>query len=192
MKTKVLKALSSVAALLFLGGCIVSSVYPFYNDKDLTFDPGLTGHWVKADATNEFWDFAATNGAYSLLVEDASSTNGFSAHLFKLKNYRFLDLLTTNRGDFMMPVHLITKVSTDNTNWSLHFLDYGWLATYLETNRVELRNVLVPNRTDDTNGGQMLYLTAGTRDLQVFLLKHADDTNAFGSGSDVELKRAGP
>lgn len=190
MKIKFLKFPAAGAILSVLAGCIVLSVYPFYTPKDLIFDPGLTGRWVKAASTNEFWQFADTGGKfYMLTTADNQDTNGFEAHLFRLKQYHFLDLLTTNRGEFQMPVHLISKVTRTDTNLSLQFLDYGWLTGLLETNPAVLRHIIVPEKPDDTNSGNMLYLTAETKDLQKFLLKHAEDPNAFNSNSAVELVR---
>ena len=196
MKIKTLKLIATGAMLSILAGCIVLSVYPFYTAKDLIFDPGLTGRWLKNGTTNEFWEFTADGkNFYLLTTTDDRSTNGFYAHLFRLKQHQFLDLLTTNREEFdrfQMPVHLITKFTRNGTNLSLPFMDYGWLAGLLETNSAALRHIVVPENPDDTNSGNMVYLTAETKELQKFLLKHAADTNAFGAGSLVELKRASP
>ena len=190
MKAKMLKFVATGVVLSMLAGCIVLSVYPFYNAKDLTFDPGLAGRWAKNGITNEFWEFTVSGEkSYVLTTTDTQDTNCFSAHLFKLKEYQFLDLLTTNRSEFELPLHLISQVTRTDTNLSLHFLDYGWLSALLETNPTVLRHIVVPEKPDDTNSGNMVYLTAGTADLQKFLLKHVGDTNAFGSDSAVELQR---
>jgi hypothetical protein len=190
MKKRILKLLAAGAVLSTLAGCIVLSVFPFYNEKDLVFDPGLAGRWAKDDSTNQYWEFTASGGKfYMLKTADSSDTNCFEAHLFHLKQYQFLDLLTTNRAEFELPLHLISQVTRNDTNLSLQFLDYGWLASVLETNPAALRHIVVPEKPDDTNSGNMLYLTADTKDLQEFLLKHVGDTNAFSSDSAVELKR---
>ena len=190
MKTKILKLIGAGAVLSLLAGCIVSSVYPFYTSKDLIFDSGLVGRWAKTGADNEFWQFADSNGKYyRLTTTDGQATNGLDAHLFRLKKYQFLDLLTTNRDQFQMPVHLISKVLRTDDNMTLQFLDYGWLTSLLETNPALLRHIVVPENSDNTNSDNMVYLTADTRDLQKFLLSHVEDTNAFNSGSAVELKR---
>jgi hypothetical protein len=191
MKSKLLKLTAAGAALSLLAGCIVLSVYPFYTPKDLIFDPGLTGRWVKVGHTNEFWEFAATGGSFYLLTAtDDQSTNGIDAHLFQLKQHQFLDYLVTNRDPYELPLHLISQVSRQDTNLSLHFLNYDWLVGLLQTNPAVLRHIVVPDRTDTNN--RMLYLTADTKDLQRFLLKHVNDTNAFNSDSAVELKRMSP
>jgi hypothetical protein len=88
----------------------------------------------------------------------------------------------------MLPVHLISRVTHTDTNVSLEFLDYGWLASLLETNPAVLSHIVVPDKADDTNGA-MVYLTAETGALQKFLLKHIADTNAFNADSAVQLNR---
>jgi hypothetical protein len=190
MKLKLLKPLAACATLSLLAGCIVMSVYPFYNDQDLTADSGLAGQWVNSTSSNETWQFTSSSPkSYMLITVDSASTNTFSAHLFRLKNYQFMDFLTTNRDMYVMPMHLIAKAERNGTNLSMHFLDYGWLSGYLETNPATLRHIVVPANPDDSSSDKMMYLTAGTADLQKFLLKHADDTNAFNSDSDKELQR---
>ena len=178
--------------LPMLAGCIVLSVYPFYNPQDVIFDPAITGHWAKADAAGETWQFdAAGDNAYLVTVKDSNQTNCFEAHLFKLKqsNTHFLDLLTTNRDAFELPMHLISTVTQNDSNLTVQFMDYGWLTRVLETNTVALRHIVVPQNTGDTNQGNMLYVTASTRDLQGFLLKYAIDTNAFNPASAINLNR---
>ncbi|HEX3626629.1 MAG TPA: hypothetical protein VH280_14535 [Verrucomicrobiae bacterium] len=194
MMAKILKLVAAAAALSLLAGCVVFSVYPFYMPKDLVFDSSVTGHWMESKSPNVSWQFDDVGGKYYLLtVMDTERTNGFEAKLFQLKNYRFLDLLTTNRDPFRsyeMPVHLICKVAHNGeTNLSLHFLDYGWLSDLLSTNPSALRHVIVPDEAGDTTN-HMVYLTAETKELQKFLLKHVDDTNAFSSDSAVELNLA--
>lgn len=192
MKTRTLKLAATIAVLSLLAGCIVMSVYPFYTPKDLIFDPGLAGSWAKTGTTNQIWRFAVRGEkAYRLGVVDDTETNGFDGHLFQLKRYQFLDLLTTNRAEYQLPVHLLAKVKRSDTNLSLQFLDYGWLAGLLETNPSVLRHVVVPANPEATNDN-LVYLTADTRDLQAFLLKHAADTNAFTGDSTVQLQRISP
>jgi hypothetical protein len=192
MKLKILKLVAASVVLSLLAGCIVESVYPFYKPEDLIIDPGLAGRWAEVGKTNEFWQFTLAGGkSYLLGVVDASETNGFEAHLFRLQQYRFLDLRTSNRVEYQLPVHLIAKVNRGDTDLSMQFLDYGWLAGLLETNPAVLSHILVPETPDGTNDA-MLFLTASTADLQAFLLKHAIDTNAFTAESAVNLQRISP
>src|SRR5262245_31731936 len=81
-------ALTAVA----LTGCILTSVYPFYNEKDLAFDSTLLGTWAKP-ADNESWHFDKQGThAYQLTLISGGKTNQLQAHLFKLQDQKYLDL----------------------------------------------------------------------------------------------------
>ena len=85
-------------------------------------------------------------------------------------------MLTTNREEFLLPLHLISE--GDPQRYQSVVATPGlWLqlASLLETNPTVLRYIVVPEKSsaDDTNSGKMVYLTASTADLQKFLLKHA-------------------
>jgi len=182
VNSKILNAVLAADAISVFAGCVVLSVYPFYTPKDLIFDPGLAGRWGDQNATNSFWQIsAAGNKAYSLTIVDEHSTNEFDAHLFQLRQHQFLDLRTTNRTNFQLPLHLVVKCERAASDLTVTFMDYGWLAKFLATNPAAVRHIIVPENPDDTNSGKMVYLTAETKELQKFLLQHAADTNAFNS-----------
>ena len=182
MKVRLLNGAVAVVAVLLFAGCMVLSVYPYYTAKDLIFDPGLAGHWGSQGSTNNFWQILAVgDNSYSLAIVDEHSTNGFDAHLFRLRQQQFLDLRTTNREDFQLPLHLVVKCSRSQSNLTVNFMDYGWLTKWLEARPDALRHVEVYEKPDDTNSSKMVYLTADTKELQTFLLQHVDDTNAFNS-----------
>ena len=162
-------------------GCVVMSVYPYYTVKDLTFDAGLSGRWAKPGATNGFWEFAPIRNKYYLVTTvDAQETNRFDGYLFQLKGQPFLDLCTTNRDGFnQLPLHLAVKVARSQDELQLAALNYEWLGKLLEANPATLRHIEVPEKPLETNSNKIIYLTADTRDLQKFLLKHQNNTNAF-------------
>jgi hypothetical protein len=174
-----LAALGLCAGLL--AGCVVMSVYPYYTVKNLTFDAGLTGRWAKPGDTNEFWEFVpSSDKSYLVTITDKDETNHFDGYLFQLKGHPFLDLCTTNRGDiYQMPLHLAVKVTRAENDLRLATLAYEWLGKLLEAKPATLRHIIVPEKPLETNSNKMFYLTADTRDLQEFLLKHLNDTNAF-------------
>lgn len=194
MKKKILQLSVAAATLSLLAGCVVllGSVYPYYTQKDLVFDPALTGRWFQAGDTNGCWQFAdAGDKAYCLTAIDDHETNCFEAHLFQLKHYQFLDMLTTNRAEFQLPLHIVSKVVRTDTNLSLQLLDEGWLSKLLDAHPKALRHLTMPAQAGSTND-QIFALTADTEELQKFLLKHAEDTNAFSSGSMIVLQRTAP
>ena len=57
MRKNTIVLLAAMAVLL--GGCLVTSVAPFYTAKDLVFEPALVGDWVEngKDADHEVWKF---------------------------------------------------------------------------------------------------------------------------------------
>src|SRR5437899_865493 len=54
------KSLHILVALflgIFLTGCVVSSIYPFYTNKDVAFDPALVANWTNTKEAGEHWNF---------------------------------------------------------------------------------------------------------------------------------------
>src|SRR5690348_16111402 len=47
----------SLAAVVVLAGCVVTSVSPFYTQADLVYEPSLAGNWMQAKGGSEVWRF---------------------------------------------------------------------------------------------------------------------------------------
>jgi len=166
----------AVAALL-LSGCI-PSVNPFYTAKDVVFDDRLLGEWpTKDNSEAQGWKFEkAGDDAYLLTITDEKGKGAFNAHLFTLKQERFLDLIpadceyATNQADLvafsMVPGHLLVRVSQIEPELKLAFFDFDWLEKHLKANP----KALAHHQEDDR-----VVLTAKTRELQRFVLKHLDE-----------------
>ncbi len=172
-------------AAVLLCSCI-PSVNPFYTNKDVVFDTRLPGVWrgvgVSSKDQPAVWNFepSGTN-AYKLTVTDNEGKQGqFDAHLFVLKQNYFLDLIprdcdyATNQADLvgfaMFPGHLLVRVSQFDPDLKLAFFDFDWLQKYLEKNP----KTLAHHQEDDR-----IVLTAGTRDLQKFVLRHLGEGELF-------------
>ncbi len=182
MKTRNLITVS-VAALL-LSGCI-PSLNPFYTDKDVVFDPRLLGEWQMKESSDEpqLWKFErGDDKAYKLTVIEKDSKRGeFNAHLFKLKQEFFLDLIpgnceyATNQADLvafaMYPGHLLVRVSQLEPELKLAFFDFDWLKKHLEANPKALAHQVEQK--------DRMLLTTSTRDLQRFVLKHLAEGELF-------------
>lgn len=181
MKTRKLIALAGLA--LCLPGCI-PSVNPFYTDKDVVFDPGLVGTWQEKgkEQKPQIWRFEkADERAYKLAVTEEQGKQGeFDAHLFKLKQDYFLDLIpnncdyATNQADLvaasMFPGHLLVRVIQIEPELKLAFFDFDWLQQQLTNNP----SILAHHRE-----GDRFVLTASTRELQRFVLKHLAEGELF-------------
>ena len=85
--------------LTIFGGCIVSSVHPFYcSTDDIIFDQGLVGRW-KADDDDEVWEFTllkekdATYTLYLVTINDDNEPVGvLLGALVEIDGRRFMDL----------------------------------------------------------------------------------------------------
>lgn len=174
------------SALLF-AACI-PSIYPFYTGKDLVFDNRLLGEWYEKGKTNDaqIWNFdKAEANTYKLKVtEGPGKTGEFSAHLFKLQEAYFLDLIPTDCdcqvslvNASMVPGHLLARVIEFEPDLKLAFFDFDWLQKYLEENSDAVAHYEQKDR---------LVLTASSAELQRFVLKHLNEI--FGQPGEMTRK----
>jgi hypothetical protein len=182
----------AVVALL-LSGC-VPSVNPFYTNKDVVFDERLLGEWQAKESSEEqqFWKFEkGDDKGYKLTVTDKDGKQGeFNTHLFKLKQEHFLDMTpancdyATNQADLvafsMFPGHLLLRVPQLGPELKLAFFDFEWLQKHLEANPKALAH-----RVEQKDP---ILLTAPTRDLQRFVLKHLAEGELFETPAELVRK----
>src|ERR1051326_4923914 len=120
------------AATTILTGCVVTSVYPYYTEKDLVNEPAVLGNWTNAKNLNETWKFEqTTNVAYLLTLAEPSRTTVMETHVFRLQGQLFLDIFSLEQDYHVIPAHYLQKV--DQTFPSLKFsdLDDAWLKSLL-------------------------------------------------------------
>jgi len=181
------------ATALLLSACI-PSVNPFYTDKDIFFDARLLGEWQEKDSDQpEAWNFEkADDKAYKLTTIDKEGKRGeFKAHLFKLKQEYFLDLVpsecdyATNQAELvafaMFPGHLLMHVTQLEPELQLAGFDYDWLQKHLEAKTKALAH---------HKEGDRIVLTADTRALQRFVVKHLGEDALFEKPGVMVRKRA--
>jgi hypothetical protein len=181
-----------IAATLLLAACAacIPSLNPFYTPKDVVFEDRLLGEWQEKEKPQdpEIWKFEKGDpNAYKLTVTEQKGKHGeFNAHLFKLKDHYFLDLIPTgcdyptNQADLvnasMFPGHLLAHVSQLEPNLSIAFFDFDWLQKQLTNN---------PSLLDHRREGDSFVLTASTRDLQRFVLKHLGSGELFSKPGEL-------
>ena len=174
-------ALGLVAAL-FVTGCVVTSVYPFYHPKDVIFDAALLGVWAEAAKTNadkETWTFEKIDDrTYKLIIVDGDKKTEYDARLFKLKEQQFLDCLPRERTEGGLPLHHLMRVEAVSRGLEFRLLDYGWLGKLVEKDPRAIRHIVVPKKADEGDGGDLV-LTADTAELQKFLRKHLKTADAW-------------
>jgi hypothetical protein len=182
-------------AVVLLSACI-PSVNPFYTEKDVFFDARLIGEWQPNEKSEEAeaWKFERAEGkAYKLTVTEEEGRQGeFTAHLFKLKQQLFLDLIpteckyATNEASLvaasMIPGHLLVRVTQIEPELKLALFDFDWLEKLLKAN---------PKALAHRAASETIVLTGSTRDLQRFVLKHLGEDELFESPSVMTRKADG-
>jgi len=134
----------------------------------------------------------STNKAFEVTITEQGKTGKFRAHLFKLKDSQFLDVIpadcnyASNQADVvaysMFPGHLLMRVTQIEPEVKFAACDYDWLQKYLEANPTILAHHTEYER---------IVLTADTRDLQKFVLKHLG-TNELFKDYGTMVRRAKP
>lgn len=175
----------ALAALLFLTGCVVTAVYPFYHLKDVVFDPALLGGWVEADkADGDLWTFEKIDDrTYKLTIPDGSDEKiEFTARLFKLKDQLFLDCVPRKNPEPNVPAHYLLRLDALSPQLQMRMLDYDWLASLVKKHPRAIRHIIGTGNGD----GNDVVLTADTAELQRFIRKHLKTADAW---TDVEVMK---
>ncbi|MBU0509135.1 hypothetical protein KKH27_09905 [bacterium] len=162
-------------ALLLLAGCWAVSIFPLYTDKDLIWDKQLVGSWSTSDGSNSIWSFAPSDtNSYVLTVREENERDAqFEAHLLRLKDHLFLDLLPA-QGDFasdfytghLLPAHSFWRVDLKDDTLRLGMLSMDWLEEAIDKGTVSIPHL-------ERNDGYVL--TAPTQELQAFVLSHLEE-----------------
>ncbi len=178
----------TVLALTLLAGC-ARSLFPLFAEKDLVFNPSLVGRWMDPKSSDG-WTFSKSGDrSYSLVHFQAKygptaqkvpgDTARFEARLGRLGQYWFLDITPSEqpngiKNDFLdfhlLPVHSFWRIWFENDSLRLAMLDNDWLKNMIDSSRVSIKH-------EEVRGG--IVLTAPTEELQPFVLKYAEDAQAF-------------
>ena len=192
-----IRSLISFAAAGVLFAACAPSINPFYTEGDLVVDARLAGEWIKQEKTDDVsaWKFEKSGDkAFKLTVTEKEGKKGeFTACLFKLKEQLFLDITPSNceyapnQADLvafaMFPGHLLIRVERIEPELRLAFCDYEWLDKYLEKHPGDLAHHKEDKR---------LALTAGTRELQKFVLAHLAPGELFQEPGDFQRQDTTP
>ena len=182
MKYVVFLVVLSVA--LGMSGC-VPSLHSLYTGKDVIFDDGLLGDWAeaKADSKGTLTFSKGDEGSYKVVSSDGKDTSTLSGHLVKLADKRFLDLTADSAEDchtLVIPVHMWFLISQTGEKLQMRDFSDGWLGDLLKKQPAALQHEIVDKD---------LVLTASTRELQSFIITHANTKAAFDEPVDYVRKK---
>ena len=187
---------------LLLGGCVpVLSLYPLYTKEDVVLEKKLLGTWVDdANSPETTWEFNRIDepeNAYKLIFTDEDGKKGsFVAYLLKLQDKLFLDIYPSdlpwepddpNKMDwpynsfFLVPAHTFLRINSIEPQLKMRLA--------LESKIEELLTE-DPNAVKHMTIGERLVLTAPTKELQAFVLKHVDSDELFTDEITLMRKKA--
>ena len=181
-----LSIIAFIAALI--GGC-VPSWNALFTEKDLIFDEKLVGVFNGDD--DEVWEFAKDGDKkYKLTYTDKDGKATFDAHLLKIQNRQFLDVQLDEKGYeglklnalaklTMVPARMFFRVDEMGGSLKLAAVNPDWLAKHLEKN---------PKAIAHLKKAEMLFFTAETKDLQIFVIKHVEGEALFGDPFTLKRK----
>lgn len=184
MKTKLSVLLGTAAAIL--AGCVVTSVCPYYTQKDLVSEPAILGHWTNVKNAGETWRFEQSGYlACRLTLIESGKETVMEAYAFKLQGQLFLDIFSLEQDYHVIPAHYLLKVSQLAPTMRLSELNDVWLKQLLAKDPTALRHNFV--QSGDKPADRRVVLTGNTPELQKFIISHLATEPAWKDA--VELKR---
>lgn len=179
---RALKISLALGFTLLIAGCVASSLYPLFTERDLAFDPVLVGTWAGQDEDDTLLFKDAGAKAYDLTYITEGQKLKFVVHLVQLGELQFLDVYPKiskdHDGFHFIPAHTFWKVQRDGDILRTAWLGEGWIKERVVKKKIRLPHQLVEDR---------LILTASTEELQEFVLKYADE--AFSDFSEFQLQK---
>ena len=183
MKKCLFVTLAAVAVVL--AGCVVTSVCPFYTQKELGFEPALLGNWINEKNTDEVWRFQKSSAqAYRFTLLEEHKATVMEAHAFKLQGQLFLDVVSIEQDIHVIPAHYLLKISQLRPLLRMSELDDEWLIGLLRKDPTLLRHHIV--KTGDKPEDRRIVLTANTPELQKFVITHLNTKEAWSDS--IELR----
>lgn len=198
MKYRIL-LVTALMAVLFQG-CIVKSLHPFFKEKDVIFKKELLHSWVDQDGNK--WSITPHKdkpNAYEMhFLSRGEKDVVFLTHLFALEGEMYLDFLplSDNREEslaifelHLLPTHSIAKLDILNEDEiQIKWFNEDWLRSLFDQNRIKISHEAIMDETPKDEDDKYYILTAGTDELQKFVIKYGHDANAFENNNTVWLR----
>ncbi len=169
----------TITLVVLIAGCL-PSLQSVYTEQDLVFEPEIIGFW-KLENSTQTWDFTKRDdNSYHLVFTDKHGQSGrFIAHVCRVEDTLFLDLFPEKEDQdstafykyHILPIHTVYMVKLSKSSLELVSIDLNWVKQHLADH---------PNALAHSTFNSRTLITASTKELQQFLLKHKDKfTGAF-------------
>jgi hypothetical protein len=200
MKTRIIFTAALLAVIM--SGCLVKSLHPFYNEKDVLYRPELLGRWVSGDSTDNKnfarWEISRhmvsdgflkekkPGNGYDIKFTDEKGSYKFLANLFMLNDQLYLDFYLSEMEASSLAIghlvlaHTLARVKIEKDRVTISWYNEEWIMKLFNENRIRIAHERVPNDVDQKNPENYeVVLTAPTSELQQFILKYGNDPAAF-------------
>jgi len=181
--------LLSVLLAFFLQSCIIS-LHPLYTDDVIVYNKNIEGRWQQGPVEGSdyvIWDFKRQKKGYEVHRYYKGDTLSYEAVLVQLGEHYFMDFYRQLPDDFqddlsrVLPTHNFLKLSFSGQNLKLVYFDHKYLERLFKERKIRIKHEKV---------GSDIVLTASSKELQQFMLKYAEDENAFHDSFELLEKIA--
>jgi len=185
------KLMVIILSLATMSGCLVSSLHPFYKEKDKIYEEKLEGNWIDEDSS--IWTIEPNilsagfmsgkenhDSSYVITYfEEESASSILKGTLFKLNDVAYVDFIPDPNEEHCMsdmttwhhvPVHTLARVQYCRDSIMLWWYGDEWLNELFEQNRIRIKHEEVEAFEYDRH-----LLTADTDELQKFIKKYIND-----------------
>ena len=180
-----------ILGMLLMSSCLVSSLHPFFKQKDKVYDAAMVGSWIDSDSciwvieknmvSEYFMGPEYPDSTYRITYYEEEDMIGlFIGTLFELKGIRYLDLYPDPNEDHCtsgltcihhFPTHTLARIRLDEDSFMMYWYGDEWLDELITNNRIRIKHETVHFSSDWTRH----LLTAPTEDLQKFIVKYANN-----------------
>jgi len=188
---RTLKLLVVIGTAVLTAGCVepsplfVVSLQPLFTKADRVLEPALVGTWIGEEGMGTFTLEKREDDAYDLLYTEQATSVKLRASLGRLGESLFMDISLLELGVnnpfyaiHLVPAHTIWRVWIEGDVLRLAMLDVAPLksSTPQEAPRMAREEL-----------DWMMLITAPTQELQEYVLRYAEDAEAFPN--PLELHR---
>ena len=146
--------------------------FPLFTEKDLVYNPVLTGTWVN-ERNNETIICQKSDRGYNIVIlkSDGNATT-LKGILGQIGKYWFLDTSPWGSGGdhYNISAHVFSRIWLNGDTLRFADLEGDWLKEMIDGKKLTIPHV---RRDGD------VILTASTEELQQLVLKIADNPEAF-------------
>lgn len=186
--------------LATMSGCLVSSLHPFYKEKDKIYEESLEGSWIDGDSCIWTIDpnirsagfmsgktYHDSSYVISFFEDEESAPSILRGTLFTLDGVNYVDFFPDPNEDHHtadltawhhVPVHTLARVQYCGDSIMLYWYGDEWLNELFEENRIRIKHEEVEAFDYDRH-----LLTADTDELQKFIKKYINDPR---TAEDIE------